>query len=123
MMDNSKVKCTVKQGDSVCRIECGKGEVSPSNYARCVRDRSGWEGRWSRVLLPCIPDCSKTIPKVEHGKVNCSGMEDKRIKCRLKCKEGYTASLYNDPTETKTGIFSCDRGIWSGVLRCVKRLS
>jgi hypothetical protein len=23
------------------------------------RDRSGWEGRWSRILLPCQPTCAK----------------------------------------------------------------
>ena len=119
MMDNSLVKCTVKHGDSVCRIECVDGEVSPGDYARCVRDRSGWEGRWSRVLLPCIPSCIKTIPKVTHGRVNCVDMIDNRFKCRLRCKEGYSASLYNEPSQTDVGTFSCDRGVWSGVLRCV----
>ena len=121
-MDNSQVKCTVKQGDSVCRIECGEGLVSPGNYARCVRDRSGWEGRWSRVLLPCIPVCINTIPNVENGKIDCGEMVDNMLRCRVRCIEGFSASLYNEPTQTNTGLFSCDRGVWTGVLRCLAQL-
>ena len=26
-------------------------------FFRCERDRSGWEARWSRLLLPCRPSC------------------------------------------------------------------
>ena len=79
-----------RRNAQVCRVKCGQGRVSPSAYARwqikelsladwglyflpstkrdhvyvtrrCERDRSGWEARWSRLLLPCRPSCRWTL--------------------------------------------------------------
>ena len=38
---------------------------STTIYGRCERDRSGWEARWSRLLLPCRPSCRLTS---HHGR-------------------------------------------------------
>ena len=47
--------------------------------------RSGWEGRWSRLLLPCIKECDKTVPDIQHGTVDCQMMRDSAMQCRLRC--------------------------------------
>ena len=32
-------------------------EAERASFTRCERDRSGWEARWSRLLLPCRQSC------------------------------------------------------------------
>ena len=63
-LPGSTVECSLERGEEVCRVQCPQDWVSPADYATCERDRSGWEGRWSRLLLPCLPACSLSSPKV-----------------------------------------------------------
>jgi hypothetical protein len=63
-LPGSAVSCLLERGQEECRVECAAGTVSPAGRASCERDRSGWEARWSRVLLPCRPACSASIPQV-----------------------------------------------------------
>ena len=73
---------------------------------RCERDRSGWEARWSRLLLPCRQTCRwnglKTntvltrvsflstflsrlsVPRVRGGTVECSEIGEDRMQCNLR---------------------------------------
>ena len=46
--------------------------------------RSGWEGRWSRLLLPCIKECNRTVPEIQFGTVDCEMMRDAAMQCRLR---------------------------------------
>jgi len=118
-LPNSEVFCQVERGEEVCRVRCGEGMVSPSGYARCERDRSGWEARWSRLLLPCRSSCRLSVPRVRGGTVDCSDIGDDQMQCVLRCGPGRWPSLYEDRLEGgEDGIFTCDRGIWTAVLIC-----
>ena len=119
-LPGSTVSCKVEQGEEVCRVGCGEGRVSPAAYARCETDKSGWEARWSRVLLPCQPTCPLSVPRVAGGEVACRETGEDRMECTLRCGQGRRASLYMDRVEAQQGdTFTCDRGEWSGVLLCV----
>ena len=109
----------VTRKSSECWVRCGKGFVSSGDWAQCVRDKSGWVARWSRVLLRCIPTCQHTVPHIENGVVQCTSEGKWRLSCILRCNPGHSSSLYNQPSNTDEQSFSCNRGIWIGVPTCV----
>ena len=111
-LENSQAECGVESGESWCRVRCGEGLVSPGDWTTCTRDTSGWEGRWSRLLLPCRPDCQSSLPQVESGQVRCEEEEESGLQCEVSCDPGYSAPA---------GVLltSCYRGVWTNTLRCV----
>ncbi|XP_023334189.1 uncharacterized protein LOC111705771 [Eurytemora carolleeae] len=118
-VENTGVECTVSKGGTECRVSCSGGLVSPSDYTVCQRDRSGWEGRWSRIIRPCQPDCSQTVPRIPDGKVSCTASGETKLKCTVYCRSGFVGSLYSQPMENPVTTFSCFRGDWIGVPSCI----
>ena len=77
------------------------------------QDTSGWLARWSRLLLPCIPDCQSSQPTVQSGSLTCLSQGQASLRCEVSCDPGFN-------TDTDTTIITCTRGVWSGLVLCVQ---
>ena len=112
-LERSSVECGVSPGSAWCRVRCGEGMVSPGDWASCTQDSSGWEGRWSRLLLPCLPDCQSSRPRLSSGKVRCE-VRETGLECRVSCHSGYSPAGGHHTS-------TCHRGVWTNTLRCVEQ--
>ena len=112
-LQDSQVHCRVTRTETRCRVVCGAGLVSPSHEAACSLDTSGWEGRWSRLLLPCRPHCQASLPEVRSGQLRCEAQQedDDGLHCELSCLPGHSPSAGT--------VTTCSRGVWSLTGHCV----
>ena len=108
----SGVECGVRRTETWCRVTCSPGLVSPADLALCLQDRGGWEGRWSRLLLPCIPDCRSSQPTVRAGSLTCLSQGPASLQCEVRCEPGHRSS-------SASLTLTCTRGVWSVIPHCV----
>ena len=116
---DSGVECGVRREETWCRVTCGPGLVSPADWASCLQDTSGWVARWSRLLLPCIPDCHSSQPSIQSGSLTCLDQGQASLRCEVSCDPGHRPRGLNTGT---AATITCTRGVWSSLVHCVQGL-